>query len=138
MMVGPVFHQEMLIGTRRSRLHLFRWIYGAWLLLQVLFYSLTAGLEAALGSTSVSNAAISMAAAFVPVLITQQVLLVFLVTPVFTASAITEEKTRGTLQYLLSTDLSSWHILVGKMLARLVQVGLVAVTGLPLLFFLGA
>jgi ABC-type transport system involved in multi-copper enzyme maturation permease subunit len=136
-MVGPVLNQEMLIGTRRSRLHLFRWLYGGWLLLQVFLFSLTAGLPAALNPKVNSSAAIRLAADLTPVLIAQQIILVFLVTPVFTASAITEEKTRGTLQYLLTTDLSSWHILVGKMLARLAQVGLVAVTGLPLLFFFG-
>ncbi|MFL5244341.1 MAG: ABC transporter permease subunit [Gemmataceae bacterium] len=130
-MVGPVLHQEMLLGTRRRRLYVFRWIYSGWLLLQLLFFSLSAAITS--GSTT-----IGLAAAFVPILITQQVILVFLMAPVFTAGAITDEKSRGTLQYLLTTDLSSWHILLGKMLARLAQVGLVAVTGLPLLFFLGA
>jgi ABC-type transport system involved in multi-copper enzyme maturation permease subunit len=137
-MIGPVLNQEMLIGSRRSRLHLFRWLYGGWLLSQVFLFSLTAGLPVALSAKRTDSAAISFAATLVPVLITQQILLVFLVTPVFTASAITEEKTRGTLQYLLTTDLCSWHILVGKMVARLAQVGLVAVTGLPLLFFFGS
>ena len=137
-MIGPVLNQEMLIGTRRSRLHLFRWLYGGWLLLQVFLITLTDGLPAALRQQSTSSAAVAVAARLVPILVTQQIILVFLVTPVFTASAITEEKTRGTLQYLLTTDLTAWHILMGKMLARLAQVGLVAVTGLPLLFFFGA
>jgi ABC-type transport system involved in multi-copper enzyme maturation permease subunit len=136
-MVGPVLHQEMLLGTRRNRLYVFRWIYAGWLLLQVLYFSFAAGMATAIGN-STQTTTIGLAADFVPVLITQQIILVFLVTPVFTAGAITDEKSRGTMQYLLTTDLSAWHILLGKMLARLAQVGLVAVTGLPLLFFLGA
>ena len=31
-MVGAVLHQEMLLGGRRNRLHLFRWLYAGWLI----------------------------------------------------------------------------------------------------------
>ncbi len=34
-MVGAVIHQEMLIGGRRSRLHVLRWVYVGWLVLQI-------------------------------------------------------------------------------------------------------
>ena len=36
-MVGAVFHQEMLLGGRRSRLHVLRWVYVGWLVLQIFF-----------------------------------------------------------------------------------------------------
>jgi ABC-type transport system involved in multi-copper enzyme maturation permease subunit len=74
---------------------------------------------------------------FLHVFVSQQLALIFLVTPVFVAGAITDEKTRGTLQYLMTTDLASWHILVGKLLARTAQIALIGLAGLPLLCFLG-
>jgi len=36
-MVGAVIHQELLLGGRRSRLHVLRWIYVGWLVLQIVF-----------------------------------------------------------------------------------------------------
>ena len=36
-MIGPVLSQEMLIGSRRNRVHVFRWLYAGWLILQLLW-----------------------------------------------------------------------------------------------------
>ena len=38
-MLGPVFYQEMMLGGRRNQLHVFRWIYAGWLVLQVLWFA---------------------------------------------------------------------------------------------------
>ena len=56
-----------------------------------------------------------------------------LVTPTFVAGAIADEKSRGTLQDLLTAQLSSWEIVTGKLFGRLAQVGYVALAALPLL-----
>ena len=58
--------------------------------------------------------------------------LLFLLTPAFVAWAITDEKSRGTLQYLLTSSLTTWEIVVGKLLGRLVHLGLLALAALPL------
>src|SRR5258707_10352712 len=76
-MVGPVLHQEMLLGTRRNRLYVFRWIYAGWLLLQVLYFSFAAGMATAFGNTT-QTTTIGLSAGFFPVLIHQQIILVFL------------------------------------------------------------
>src|SRR5688572_21514678 len=36
-MVGPVVHQELLLGGRRNRMYVLRWIYAGWLVTQVCF-----------------------------------------------------------------------------------------------------
>ena len=36
-MVGPVLYLEMLLGGRRGRQMIFRYLYGGWLTLQFLF-----------------------------------------------------------------------------------------------------
>src|SRR6516165_9218613 len=36
-MVGAVLQQEWLLSSRRTRLHVFRWIYAGWLILLVFY-----------------------------------------------------------------------------------------------------
>src|SRR3954447_13314119 len=144
-MVGPVLHQELLLGSRRNRLHVFRWIYAAWLLVQLLYFGLEAlsqsqllagGAPYAAGTGGGAEVRVLMLTAvrgrFTETFVAQQMLLLVLVTPAFVAGAITDEKRRGTLQYLLTTDLDTRHIILGKLLGRMAQVALVALAGLPL------
>lgn len=60
---------------------------------------------------------------------------VLLLTPVYTAGAITEEKERGTLEYLLTTDLRNQEIVLGKLASRFANMVLLILTGLPVLSF---
>lgn len=134
-MVGPVLHQELLLAGRRSQLHLFRWIYAAWLILQITYFSYTWLFSPAQRNSYATG---DLASWFVEVYVVQQLMLLVLVTPAFAAGAITEEKTTGTLQYLLTSDLTPGQIVLGKVLARSFQVGVLALTGLPLFAFLSA
>src|SRR5262245_46664657 len=61
-----------------------------------------------------------------------QAVVVMVVTPAIAASAIGEEKERRSLDLLLTTPLSSAEIVVGKLAARLVFVGMLLLTGLPI------
>jgi ABC-type transport system involved in multi-copper enzyme maturation permease subunit len=137
-MVGPVLSQEMLLGGRRGRAHIFRWLYAGWLLLQVsvllLEYFaewLTWGrLPSMLDLAQYSRLVVGL-------VIWQHFALLTLATPVLVAGAITDEKSRGTLQHLLSADLLPGEIVLGKLLGRSYQVLLLALPGLPLLCMLG-
>ena len=136
-MLGPVFHQEMLLGSRRSKLHVFRWFYGGWLVLQVGYYWLVAlSISNAQGMADFSSVdggeASVVGGLFTETFVLQQMLFAVLATPAFVAGAVTDEKRRGTLQYLLCTNLDARHIILGKLFGRLAQVGLVALAGLPL------
>ncbi len=142
-MIGVVLQQEWLLGGRRARLHLLRWIYGAWLIV-LLLYGYARHLHdehqrllaRASGNSSTflmrSSAPEMVGQWFAETFVTQQLLLLALMTPAFVGGAIAEEKRRGTLQYLLTADLEARHIVVGKLLARAAQVILVALAGLPL------
>jgi ABC-type transport system involved in multi-copper enzyme maturation permease subunit len=137
-MIGPILHQELLLGSRRNKLYVFRWIYGGWLTVQILWFAWV-WLWSSIGpwASNEEPATVYVSTRFLHAFVSQQMALIFLVTPVFVAGAITDEKTRGTLQYLMTTDLASWHILVGKLLARVAQLALIGLAGLPLLCFLG-
>jgi ABC-type transport system involved in multi-copper enzyme maturation permease subunit len=142
-MIGPILHQEMLLGGRRYRLHVLRWIYAGWLVLQVIWFYLAFQSEeyqvavaynrmSGGGVFNPSSAPEVVGANFAETFLRQQMLLLLLVTPAFVAGAVTDEKRRGTLQYLLTTDLESRHIVLGKLIGRVAQVALVLLAGLPL------
>lgn len=134
-MVGPVLYMEMLLGSRRGRQYLFRWIYAGWLIAQFLFLYLI--YRAGTGLTSDRNATAEFASHFVQIFVVQQLILLLLATPAFAAGAITDEKTRGTLQHMLTADLTAWEIVVGKLIGRSAQVAILALVGLPVLCFVG-
>lgn len=143
-MLGPVLYLEMLLGGRRGRQHIFRWLYGAWIVGQLLFYYAMYRLDLATSSWGPYGygrpdpaATGRFAGGFVEMFVVQQFLLVLLATPAFTAGAITDEKTRGTLQHLLTAHLTAGEIVLGKLLGRLAQVGILVLAGLPALCFIG-
>jgi ABC-type transport system involved in multi-copper enzyme maturation permease subunit len=135
-MVGPLFYQELLLGSRRNREYVLRWVYAGWLVLQLIylavmeFFSLIAARDNYYFTPAVSRE-------FVRVFVWQHFILLVLATPAFVAGGVSDEKTRGTLQYLLTSDLASIHIIVGKLLGRIVQVLALALVGLPLFCFVG-
>jgi ABC-type Na+ efflux pump permease subunit len=138
-MVGPVLFQEMLLGGRRNQLHVFRWFYAAWLVLVVLWFytlfqfeELGRGMRSGFGPVNRASAPEVVGGRFTESFVRQQMVLLLLVTPAFVAGAITDEKRRGTLQYLMLTDMEARHLVLGKLLGRMAQVVLVALGGLPM------
>jgi ABC-type transport system involved in multi-copper enzyme maturation permease subunit len=142
-MVGSVFRLEMLLGGRRSRLYALRWVYVGWLVLQIFFLWVSYMVlewqhSTAIGGSGPSSAHNPASAPgvvgewFASSFIFQQMILLLMATPAFVAGAITDEKRRGTLQYLLTTDLDTRHIILGKMFGRVAQVALLTLAGLPL------
>lgn len=134
-MVGPVLYQELLLGSRGGKQHVFRWVYAGWLVVQILFFAFVYAMT--FFKPANSHATADVAAQFVQVFVPQQLIVMLIAVPAFAAGAVTDEKTRGTMQYLLTTDLESVHIIVGKLLARTAQVLILVLTGLPLFCFLG-
>jgi ABC-type transport system involved in multi-copper enzyme maturation permease subunit len=56
---------------------------------------------------------------------------VFLITPALVGGALAEDRHRRTLDFLLTTDLTSLEIVLGKTAARLANLGLVLLAALP-------
>jgi ABC-type transport system involved in multi-copper enzyme maturation permease subunit len=130
-MLASVFQLEMLLAGRRQRAYVLRWIYAAFVLalLAPFLYS-DASLQIWIETGGF--------AAFFERLIVLHFGLLFLLTPAMTCGAVTDEKTTGTLQYLLTAPLSPLEIVLGKLSARTLHLALLAMAGLPLLgFFAG-
>ena len=141
-MASPIFDFDLMRGSRSSSLVLLRRICTGWLVLQFLFFYWLYLIKSNLVGHYLMKAEIEpdAAVAFVnsatSTLITQQFILLALCTPALTAGAITDEKTRGTLQYLLTADVNGREIIVGKLFGRIWQILVLSLTSLPMICFL--
>src|SRR5262249_23205238 len=140
--LASVLYHEMLLGSRRSQLYWLRWVYAAWLVLQLAFLAFvhwtTSYMWQALpGHSRDSDATIlaDFATDYVQIFLVQHFVLLVLGTPALVAGALTDEKARGTLQYLLTANLRPGEIILGKFLGRGFQVLVLALPGLPLFGF---
>lgn len=131
-MLGAVFNQEMLLAGRQDRLHQLRWAWAGLLLAQVFQY--LPMIHTATRYPRLTGALSASAAdqAF-QVLAGEQLVVLALLAPLFTATVLTEEKAKGTLLPLLATQLTPARIVLEKFAARLAQLLLLALTGLPML-----
>jgi len=130
---GPIFSREALTLPRQVRHYLTRSGYIG--VLFVLLY--TAGMTT-FGFQDVRG--ISAMASFgglaFQILAFVQLALVMFFSLLFTAGNIAQEKDRQTLILLLMTDLSNREIVLGKLLASLLQVGTLILASLPVFVFL--
>jgi len=129
---GPVLFYDLVRIARRGRYILLRIAYA--LLLLFVLWSTYASFSDRLRGDSIPAQEISkVAATFFFYFLIAQLAVVILLTPVFTASAIAEEKDRKTLEFLLATDLRNREIVLSKLASRYCNLGLLVLTGLPIL-----
>jgi ABC-type transport system involved in multi-copper enzyme maturation permease subunit len=139
--IGSVLAQELMLGSRRGLPVVLRRIYTAWLVLQFLgfylFYVADANLLGKFVQAQIDpSAAGRFGDNLAQLLVWQALILLVLLTPAFTAGAITDEKSRGTLLLVFASGLTAGEIVAGKLLGRLAQVALLSLGVLPLLCFL--
>jgi ABC-type transport system involved in multi-copper enzyme maturation permease subunit len=138
--MGPILAFDLVRSVRRGWHHWFLWIYVGWLLFVagVLFLlEVAAEFSLARAGQMAPDVFAAYARSLVVQLVGQQFVLLALVTPTFAAGSICDEKTRGTLQEWLTTDLSAWEILRDKLLTQVIQIGTLSLAVLPLLAFFG-
>lgn len=138
---GPVFFYDLVRSSRRGEQAGHRFLYAL-----VLFCVLAAvywswfpdqTLEQLMRSQSMSKSARArFASQFFASFIAAQFVVVLLITPLYTASAIAEQKERRTFDFVLVTDLTDREIILGTLGARLAKLLLLVMTGLPVLSLL--
>ena len=139
-MLAP-FWWTLVSINRRSWYATARSWYSNWLLMLLLLVlvfsrdhllslpvSLEATFEAWLASFSRS---------FVDVFLIQHFGLILVLVPAMAAGTLTDEKTSGTFEYLLTTPLSPLEIILAKWAAQAVVAGELALIGLPLFCLFG-
>jgi len=134
MLPGPVFAFELLATARRSRFYLVRAFYAAVLLL--ILWSIHAGWTSETGGELPSHMVSWFAFSTFCAIAVGQEILVLALTPSMVAGVIADEKQRKTLHYLLASRLTSPEIVLGKLLARMLYVGVLLGVSLPVLSLL--
>ena len=138
MLLGPVFNAELLTTARRGRYYVIRFLYGLIILIQVYLSYEANTWRPGFGMRELS---IQEMADFGQQIFSSfaivQVVTVVLLTPALVGGTIAEERQRKTLHYLLTSELSSAEIVLGKLAARLLHVGVLVALGLPVVSLIG-
>lgn len=138
---GPVFFYDLVRTARKGQQIGHRCVYAVVLvaMIFVVYWSWLPGVgsDFSLLLTEAPHVSAAKRAQFASTFsiafMVIQFLVVLIVTPAYTAGAIAEEKDRRTLEFLLATDLSDREIVLGMMAARLGNLFLLVLTGLPVL-----
>lgn len=137
-LLGPVFLFDLIRTSRQTRYFVVRGGYVCTLLIALLMlYASWFGLDSPAGFLTGANIATEQmprfAASFFTTFLSVQMGAVLLLTPVYAAGAIAEEKELRTLELLLTSDLHGREIVLGKLVSRLANLALVVLAGLPIL-----
>lgn len=130
-LLGPVFFYEMIRNARRRRFFVYRFLYVGFLFLIVFWLYL--GYIVGRHRPIRVNEMVEISYTFYMWFIGIQFACAVLLTPAFVAPAVTEEKVRRTLDYVLATDLRDIEIILGKFAARLLNLSMLLLAGLPVL-----
>ena len=125
MLPGPVFNVELLTSSRRRWTFGVRVVYGLILLFIIWMSYRESFPERAMAAGTVSIQRLSQFAAEIfAVFAVTQAVAVALLTPPLIAGVIADDRQRKTLHYLLASRLTSGEIVLGKLAAKLLHLGL--------------
>jgi ABC-type transport system involved in multi-copper enzyme maturation permease subunit len=129
---GPVLYYEMVRAGRRGRIFLLRSAYALFIFL-LLFWIWTSWGRAPTSRTAQIDELARLAEYFFVTFAIIQFGFVLLLTPGYVAGCIADDKERRTLEFLLATDLANREVIFGKLAARIGNLLLFLLTGLPVL-----
>lgn len=130
MFPGPVFFAEAKSFSRRARYFVARFAVGSLILLICRFYFRGIAQDGSITHRQFVTLSQNL---FLALSLTQSIV-ICLMTPALIAPAIAGERSRGTLDDLLSSRLTSAEIILGKLFSRLLQLLAFLLVSLPIMF----
>jgi len=131
---GPIFDKELRVSSRRKKNYFLRFAYI--LLLSIFILSIwysTLGIRSS-GSAVYQISRLSSAGRqIITTIVWFQFITAQLIAIVMLSSSISDEIRTGTLSVLMTTPISSFQIVTGKLLSKLLQLMLLLAISLPLL-----
>lgn len=129
MLIGPVFSREVVTTARRPRFFLFRTIYvGALFLLMCTAWLVLAGTQVIRNVGDMAR----FGSILFQILAPLQLSLTLFFSAMAAASAVCQEKDKKTLILLLLTRLTNFELVLGKLLASLLNIAVMLFAALPL------
>jgi len=131
---GPVFALDALRQTRRPGLFKLRIVYLLLVLLVLLqvYGAWRRSFPTGPPLAELGRFTLSLFYGFLAV----QLVVLLVLTPAVTAGALAEERERGSMAFLLATDLRDHEVVLGKFAARLLQLLGLLLAGVPVFFLL--
>lgn len=141
---GPLFFYDVIRLARQGRNQGLRVLYGllifggVWCTYTSTFprYDLFADPFATVGSAASLAGRVRFTTNIALIILAIQACAVIVLTPAYLASSIAEEKEHRTLEMLFTTSLLDRDIILGKLLSRVLHLGMILLTSLPVLLFL--
>ena len=129
MLVGPVFSREAAVAPRRARLYIMRTVYAIALLVLMCTAWMTL-----LGTQSIRNVGdmARFGTVLFQILAPIQLAMIVFLSAIQAASNIAIEKDRQTLILLLMSRLTNSELVLGKLFASLLSIGVMLITSLPI------
>lgn len=132
-LLGPLFYYDILASGRRGRNIGLRCVYAVALLGAVFLVYASWFRSGAFNRPLPPGDLARFGESFFNTFMGVQFVAVLVLTPIFTAGAIADERERRRLDFLLVTELQDREIVCGKLAARVAAVALLLLTGLPVL-----
>jgi ABC-type transport system involved in multi-copper enzyme maturation permease subunit len=131
---GPILFYDLVTTARRSRFFFIRYLCLLTLVSLLFFVYWIVGMSGDKDSGP-ADAQRTTQVYFLVFVTVQSIFLVALA-PAYVAGCIAEEKERGTLEFVLATDLQNREIIFGKLISRLANLFLIFMAGMPILSIL--
>jgi ABC-type transport system involved in multi-copper enzyme maturation permease subunit len=126
--IGPVFTREVVTSPRRTRFYLYRVVYvGALLMLMCTAWLIVAGVQVIRNVGDMARFGSVLFQVMAPL----QLALVVFFSALLAASAVALEKDRKTLILLLMSRLTNSELVLGRLMASLLNVLVMIAAGLP-------
>jgi ABC-type transport system involved in multi-copper enzyme maturation permease subunit len=133
---GPIFEKDLRVSGRRRRNYILRFVYFILLAWIVSMVWLSMVVAPSFGSGGPATYAYSMAkagATLTAVILWFQFIILPFIAVVMLCTSISDEVRHRTLGVLLTAPINSVHIVLGKFLGKMVQLGLLLAISVPIL-----
>lgn len=128
MMMNPILNKELTVGSRSIKMSIHLMLYNLILGGIAIITLLILREESAYGGADYQ----SLMALF-PILATLQCFIILFMIPVLTASSIAGERERQTLDVMLTTPISAFSIVLGKVFSAMAQVLMYVLSSIPIM-----
>jgi len=133
---GPIFQMEVRTAGRRRSTYVFRTLVAALVLgfFALILLSTWAGHSMGGSAFASIQTGQNMAPTLASYIIWTQYIALLLLAPIITGPALCDERRNRTMPALLTTPLTAWEIVLGKLTGRLTQALILALVGVPMIF----